>query len=121
MTSILNMRWSDLVKAVARERREKRDADNRLFDEISTYLGGYDGEEIEGLVREMADPRRWARKNWRGECAFSFRVEDGKVYVRKGDNEQAPWERFDNREPAYRRMAEHLLDLKERARPTAAA
>ncbi len=63
----------------------------------------------------LPDGRKKGRKLLHGACAFSFRVQDGQVIVRTGDDEAKPDEPFAGLQAASGRMADLLCDQKERA------
>jgi hypothetical protein len=109
--------WDDLVKSVIAARSQQREADGTLYTEIWNYLDRRQHEDIEAMEQvDQPDGRKRGRKLWRGECAFSFRVQSGKVILRSLDDDALPEEPFPGfDEAASRRMAELLCDQRERS------
>jgi hypothetical protein len=108
--------WDNLVRSTSEARRKQRDADGKLYGEICRYLDHRWDEEAETMDEAtLPDGRKKGRKLWRGACAFSFRVHDGQVIVRTGDDETKPEEIFADLQAASGRMAVLLCEQKERA------
>src|SRR5262245_42732073 len=108
--------WDERVRAVFVGERHQREADGKLFGEIWSYLRDCRDEEIELMeMVTLPDQRDMGRKMWRDQCAFSFRVQDGKVILREGDDADKPEEAFDDLEAAYQRMARLMWSAKTTA------
>jgi hypothetical protein len=104
--------WDERVRGVRNARRKQRDDDNKQFNEVWHYLNDRYDEDIEITETEtQPDGRTRARRVWRGEVAFTWRVLSGRVLVGGTDGCE---ESFDDLEAAYDRMAEHMCDLKDR-------